>query len=116
MTHWSIDDQYASFLAPEFYRLYLKEGFSKIKALAMAKRKRFTIESHSTSSIYYEHPFYWAPFMLYGQAGKLQLTVLLFVFFFITAVAVFVILKRRKIFFSKRRIANSKRMTSSHPT
>jgi len=68
MTLWKVDDKFASELMPEFYKYFLKEKLSKAEALARAKRAIIgKYQSDRRNS--YEHPFYWASFVLYGDPG-----------------------------------------------
>jgi len=71
MTLWKVDDRLASELMPIFYEKFLQEKLPKTDALAEAKR---TILSRKTpkGDIYYQHPFYWASFVLYGDPGMRQ--------------------------------------------
>lgn len=66
MTHWKVDDFFASTLMPEFYRYYLDENKSKIESLSAAKRA-IILENQDVEGIYYQHPFYWAAFTIYGD-------------------------------------------------
>ncbi|KAA3657663.1 MAG: CHAT domain-containing protein [Calditrichaeota bacterium] len=70
MTQWPIDDKFTSQLAPGFYKNYLRNQASKLRALSFAKRELLQNSSASHSGIYNQHPFYWAPFMLYGDPGE----------------------------------------------
>ncbi|MFQ5752449.1 MAG: CHAT domain-containing protein [bacterium] len=69
MTQWKVDDKFASELMPEFYKYYLKEGHSKIDALGEAKRNVLQRQDKGATG-YYQHPFYWASFTLYGDPGR----------------------------------------------
>ena len=59
-TLWSVSDEAASLTVTEFYR-EIGTGISKAKALQQAQRK--LIISHSR----FQHPSYWAPFLLIGN-------------------------------------------------
>ena len=69
MTHWKVDDKFASEMMPAFYNYYLNEGLSKGDALANAKRDILG-RSKKVNDVYYQHPFYWASFTLYGDPGQ----------------------------------------------
>ncbi|MCP4111515.1 MAG: CHAT domain-containing protein [Desulfobacteraceae bacterium] len=58
-TLWFVDDKAASLAVKELYR-QLDSGISKAKALQNAQKK---LISHSD----YNHPAYWAPFLLIGN-------------------------------------------------
>lgn len=58
---WFVDDEAASLLVTEFYRLLLeKPGTSKAKALQGAQQKLI-------GQLRYRHPAYWGPFLLIGN-------------------------------------------------
>ena len=69
MTHWKVDDKFASEMMPAFYNYYLNKGLSKGDALANAKRDILG-RSKKVNDVYYQHPFYWASFTLYGDPGQ----------------------------------------------
>ncbi len=58
-TLWSVDDRSASALIAEFYRNLKDPLISKVKALQKAQMKLLY-------ELNYQHPFYWAPFLLIG--------------------------------------------------
>ncbi len=68
MSAWKVDDQFTAEFMPAFYRYYLKENISKPGALVRAKRDICNPLSE-TGGMYYQHPFFWAAFTLYGRAG-----------------------------------------------
>lgn len=68
MTLWKVDDRFASELMPKFYDFLLNDRLSKAEALAQAKRVMLESEQ-APNGIYYQHPFYWASFTLYGDSG-----------------------------------------------
>ena len=68
MTLWKVDDKFASELMPGFYDGLLNKKRSKTDALAEAKRVRLG-GKFMEHGIYYQHPFYWASFVLYGEPG-----------------------------------------------
>ncbi|TVL99924.1 MAG: hypothetical protein CV087_16010 [Candidatus Brocadia sp. WS118] len=69
MTLWKVDDKFASELMPNFYDYLLNQKLTKAEALARAKRNLIGKRNTEGASIYYQHPFYWAPFILYGDPG-----------------------------------------------
>jgi tetratricopeptide (TPR) repeat protein len=58
-TLWKVDDEATSILMDEFYS-QLKKGTDKADALRLAQQKL-------SQNPKYVHPFYWAPFILYGD-------------------------------------------------
>ncbi|MDM8523684.1 CHAT domain-containing protein [Desulfococcaceae bacterium HSG8] len=64
-TLWSVYDESASLVITEFYRQLGISGISKAKALQNAQKK-FIVRSR------YEHPAYWAPFLLVGNWGGIS--------------------------------------------
>ena len=69
MTLWSVDDRFAADLMPEFYHCFLRKKKSKVEALAYAKRM-FLDKKEQNGHVYFQHPFFWAPFVLYGDPGE----------------------------------------------
>ena len=68
MTLWKVDDKFASELMPDFYHHLLNQRLSKVEALNKAKQfilRKVQLEH----GVYYQHPFYWASFVLYGESG-----------------------------------------------
>jgi len=59
---WSVETYSTTDLMVEFYRLYSKERLGKGDSLAQARRTLITSDNGR-----YAHPFYWAPFVLYGD-------------------------------------------------
>jgi CHAT domain-containing protein len=55
---WSVEQKASVKLVESFFR-YLKEGTSKLEAL---KNSRNQIRNDG-----YDHPFFWAPFILVGE-------------------------------------------------
>ena len=72
MTLWKVDDRFTSQLMPEFYELLLKEKLPKSSALLQAKLRMLDTTDES-QGIYYQHPFYWASFVMYGDPGPQKL-------------------------------------------
>jgi CHAT domain-containing protein len=68
MTLWKVDDKFASELMPEFYVGLLKKKLSKTDALGEAKLAMLR-QTRAENGYYYQHPFYWASFVLYGDPG-----------------------------------------------
>jgi len=54
---WSINDEASAELIAEFYRQLQNPAISRAKALQQAQLKLL-------SNLRYEHPGYWAPFLL----------------------------------------------------
>jgi len=57
---WSVDDDATVELMKSFYQPLVKEGKSYGAALTQAKRKLIATTK-------WQHPFYWAPFILVGS-------------------------------------------------
>jgi CHAT domain-containing protein len=71
MTLWKIQDKFAFELMPGFYDYFLNQNLTKSGALSQAKRKIIQNKNRDDgSSVYYQHPFYWAAFTLYGDPGR----------------------------------------------
>jgi CHAT domain-containing protein/tetratricopeptide (TPR) repeat protein len=68
MTLWKVDDKFTAELMPEFYDLYLNKKFSKAHALQRSK-SRLVHEELPFKNVYYQHPFFWASFVMYGNPG-----------------------------------------------
>jgi len=68
MTLWKVDDKFASELMPDFYAYLLDQKHSKATALNCAKLSVLS-KTQSENGIYYQHPFFWASFILYGDPG-----------------------------------------------
>ena len=66
MSHWAADDQSTATLMDYFYQ-HLAEGKSKDQALSEAKRT-FLSQTHAA----FTHPYYWANFMLIGNADPIK--------------------------------------------
>jgi CHAT domain-containing protein len=57
---WNVEDKSTALLFSKFYE-YLKEGHPKAKSLRLAKM-------YLKNETRFSHPFYWAPFILMGEA------------------------------------------------
>jgi CHAT domain-containing protein len=57
---WPVDDTAAALLMPEFYNILLKSEVSKVQALQQAQLTLLKDRQ-------YEHPYFWAPFILVGN-------------------------------------------------
>jgi CHAT domain-containing protein/uncharacterized protein HemY len=57
---WSVDDQATSLLMTSFYK-HLRQGMGKAAALRAAQ---------ADTRAHYPHPYYWAAFVLTGDAGQ----------------------------------------------
>lgn len=68
MTLWKVDDLFTSRLMPEFYNRLLNKNLSKSEALTGAKRMMLQ-SNNEPAGIHYQHPLYWASFVLYGDPG-----------------------------------------------
>jgi hypothetical protein len=64
-TMWKVDDFPTSLLMESFYRHMFKEGLSPAAALRSAQLEMLGRPR-------WNNPFYWAAFMLHGEAGKMQ--------------------------------------------
>jgi CHAT domain-containing protein/uncharacterized protein HemY len=64
MTLWKVDDKFTSELMPEFYKNLFTKKLSKVEALSQAKLQ---LMNTKTQGIYYQHPFFWASFCLFGE-------------------------------------------------
>ncbi|MDM8516876.1 CHAT domain-containing protein [Desulfobacterales bacterium HSG16] len=59
-TLWKVDDNATAQIIEEFYRQYMTTDISKAEALQNAQKKLIGQEQ-------FEHPIYWAPFLLIGN-------------------------------------------------
>ena len=64
MTLWKVDDRFTSKLMPIFYKNLFEKKLSKVEALSQAKRE---LIKKNEKGIYYQHPFYWASFCMFGE-------------------------------------------------
>ena len=69
MSKWKVDDEFTADFMPAFYKNYIKEGMSKVASLSMAKRDVLN-NPKNQKDYYHKHPFFWAAFNLYGEAGS----------------------------------------------
>lgn len=70
MTLWKVDDKLTSELMPAFYENLLNRKLSKADALSQAKRVMLD-RKYDNEKIYRQHPFYWAAFVLFGDANTI---------------------------------------------
>jgi len=68
MSLWKVDDKFTSELMPAFYEHFLKGRQSKAEALSQAK---LALLKHpiTGSGVHYQHPLFWAAFVLFGDPG-----------------------------------------------
>ena len=62
---WSVNDRSTATLMEGFYRALLQRGQAREEALAGAKRALLAAEATRS-------PYYWAPFVIVGEGGKLK--------------------------------------------
>ena len=108
MTLWKIDDLYSSKLMTKFYDNFLNEGFSKADALQEAKLSLMT-EKNEKDNLYFQHPFFWAAFSIYGnpeiyQSGMLPLWIKIIIITFLAFLALVILIKLSKKSFGKVKI------------
>jgi CHAT domain-containing protein len=60
MSLWSVAEKSSVILVENFFR-YVKGGRNKLDALTLARRE--------IREMGFEHPFFWAPFILVGEAN-----------------------------------------------
>jgi CHAT domain-containing protein len=58
MSLWSVSEVSTTKMAEKFLS-YVKQGKNRLEALQLARKK--------IRAVGYEHPFYWAPFILVGE-------------------------------------------------
>ena len=61
MSLWSVAEDSTILLTDKFFA-YLKQGKDKLEALRLARA--------DVRAAGYEHPFYWAPFILVGETDR----------------------------------------------
>ncbi|NOZ61834.1 MAG: CHAT domain-containing protein [Calditrichaeota bacterium] len=66
MTLWKVEDRFTSELMIRFYNNLLHSEKNVTNALADAKLALLK-DVRSIDGVYYQHPFFWAPFCLYGE-------------------------------------------------
>lgn len=71
MTFWKVDDKFTSELMPAFYEYLLGKKLPKADALNQAKQVMLG-QKTKHGQAYYQHPFYWASFVLFGDDGVIQ--------------------------------------------
>jgi CHAT domain-containing protein len=64
-TLWEVDDRSSVHLMKQFYKRLGDPGASKDKSAALMLAQQ---QLRSTKG--YEHPYYWAPFVLIGKMSK----------------------------------------------
>jgi CHAT domain-containing protein len=64
-TLWEVDDGSTLVLMKHFYAGLKQAGESEDKAAALARAQRALLSSGT-----YNHPYYWAPFVLVGEMGR----------------------------------------------
>jgi len=72
MTLWQVYDQFPAVLMPEFYEQFLNDQYAKADALARARRALLDgklEDKTKPDGIHYQHPFFWATFVMYGDPG-----------------------------------------------
>ncbi len=96
MSLWKVHDRFAAELMPDFYRQLLIDKKSKPEALALAKRTVLNRKDPGSSGLYYQHPFFWATFALYGDPGVpstssrlMAYVILFFVFLGVLAIVIY---------------------------
>ncbi|GGX12036.1 hypothetical protein GCM10007384_12210 [Aquimarina muelleri] len=91
---WNVDDKSGQYITTNFYK-HLKKGNTKSKALHLAKLEY--LKNHSLSET---SPYYWSSLILIGDAGSINTSSYLWVWFLIIGSLVFIIflwwLKKRK--------------------
>jgi CHAT domain-containing protein len=70
ISQWATEDRAAAFLMERFYE-QLDAGASKSAALREAQMGLLQEGVQSEDLSYHQHPFFWAPFYLVGDAGEL---------------------------------------------
>ncbi len=69
MSQWKVDDYFTAMMMPKFYANYLNSTMNKAGALKQSKIDVLS-DDNSYHGIYYQHPFFWASFNLYGDPGQ----------------------------------------------
>jgi len=63
LTLWNVNDASTGELMVEFYKSLMSSGHAKAQSLAIAQRALL----HGNHGLPYRHPYYWAPFVMYGE-------------------------------------------------
>jgi CHAT domain-containing protein len=63
LTLWNVNDASTGELMVEFYRSLMSSGHAKAESLAEAQRALL----NGDYGLSYRHPYYWAPFVMYGD-------------------------------------------------
>jgi CHAT domain-containing protein len=98
MTLWKVGDEYSLALMPKFYDNFLNLGQTKAEALREAKQAMF---EKSDKGIFYQHPFYWAAFALYGEPDfprrdeVMQWILLIALFAVLMALSIYLLRRKR---------------------
>jgi CHAT domain-containing protein/tetratricopeptide (TPR) repeat protein len=101
MTLWKVDDRFTSDLMPDFYRYYLGKKQSKVDALKHSKLQILKRAARQ-NGVYYQHPFYWASFVLFGDPGsegrssRKPFTFIFMISMIALAVGIFYSIRRRR--------------------
>lgn len=66
-TLWSVNDESTFDLISEFYNKLSNSGMSKAKALRQAQIRLINAKKIPGVNKQYDHPAYWAPFILSGN-------------------------------------------------
>ena len=77
MTLWKVDDRFTSELMPKFYDDLLNNNSTKADALRNAKLFML-LKEVKRQDVYYQHPFYWASFVLYGDPGIKSISLIVY--------------------------------------
>jgi len=90
MTHWKVEDKFTATLMSEFYKNFLNHNSLKIEALNNAKIIIIQ-NTKPIDGVYYQHPFYWASFVLYGDPGFSKSSSLVLNYYFIIILIMIII-------------------------
>ncbi len=108
MTLWKVDDKFTSELMPLFYDNLINHKRTKAEALTKAKREISLKESSiNPHRIYYQHPFYWAAFVLYGDPGTAKKFPILRLEFLIAIISIAILMLIATQFLRYKRRRNS---------
>jgi len=102
MTSWKIADQASSILMTQFYDNFMNKGMLRSEALQQAKRTLLS-EKDEANNLYYQHPFFWASYSIYGKPEMPHKRKLSYLFIFsIVVTLIFFVFVTYYIFKSKR--------------